>query len=281
MAAPAGEAVVVVAAPSRNGADPRHVLLDVPVSATTHGYLRDHALGSAPLVPVALAIEWLLRGARDCHRDPPVSAIRDLRVLRAIHLPRIDEGERLVVRCEVAPGETRCLLLQPGHGARPCVTAVVHVDGSGPAASSAPEDADEAPACYDGVELFHGPMFRVLRTVGPISERGVSATLVGLADRGWPAEPWITDPAACDAAMQLAVLWTGRMLGAHTLPMAVGTVRVHRPGPVSGPVRARAIGRSVGTGTAVCDVILFDAAGGVVAELGGIECVRRPETART
>ena len=276
VAAPSAEPVVMVAAPARNGASRRRVSVDIPVNGDSHAYLRDHAIAATPIVPVAMAVEWLLRAVRDSHRGRLVAGLRDVRVCRSARLAELEQGERLVARCEVDEAETRCQLLLPRQSALPCFTAVADLGEPGAAAWLTPADEDEEPVPYDGVELFHGPTFQALRSRGRISAEGVTATLDGLGERGWPNEPWGSDPLACDAALQLAVLWAGRCLGGITLPMAVSAVRVHRPGPAAGPIRARLIGGAVATGSARCDVILADADGHVITELLGVENVLRP-----
>jgi hypothetical protein len=95
---------------------------------------------------------------------------------------------------------------------------------------------------------------------------------------GWPAEPWRTDPAALDGGLQLALLWSNRMLGGPSLPMAVSSVRTFRTGPPDGPVRAVLTGERRGRDKTVTDIVFVEeATGRVVNELRGVEAIRRPE----
>ncbi|MEO6419646.1 MAG: SDR family oxidoreductase, partial [Polyangiaceae bacterium] len=43
-----------------------NVSVEVRVSASSHPYLTDHRVAGVPVVPVTLALEWMLRGARAC-----------------------------------------------------------------------------------------------------------------------------------------------------------------------------------------------------------------------
>ncbi|MFH9298448.1 SDR family oxidoreductase [Streptomyces sp. NPDC017520] len=129
---------------------------------------------------------------------------------------------------------------------------------------------------YDGEVLFHGPRFHALRTVRGLSEHGAEATVVGVRALGWADEHGPLDPAAVDGALQLAVLWGEKVLGAATLPMAVAECRLHRRGPVDGAVRCVVRRRTAHDTGARCDAALIDAAGSVLVELIGVELVVRP-----
>ncbi|MFH9690055.1 SDR family NAD(P)-dependent oxidoreductase [Streptomyces sp. NPDC017413] len=129
---------------------------------------------------------------------------------------------------------------------------------------------------YDGEVLFHGPRFQALRTVRGLSEHGAEATVAGLRALGWADEHGPLDPAAVDGALQLALLWGEKVIGAATLPMAVAECRVHRRGPVDGTVRCVVRGRKAHETGARCDAALIDADGSVLVELIGVELVLRP-----
>ena len=106
--------------------------------------------------------------------------------------------------------------------------------------------------------LFHGPAFQVIRSVDAVSDAGLMATVDGVIGRNWPDEPWTTDPAMLDGGLQLALLWTERLLGGPSLPTAVGELRVTgRPGP--GPFTATLTGRGATSTKVTCDVVFRDA----------------------
>jgi hypothetical protein len=129
---------------------------------------------------------------------------------------------------------------------------------------------------YDGRVLFHGPRFQGIRAVDGVSAEGITGTLVGVRELRWDAEPWRTDPLAVDGALQLVLLWVRHVLGGASLPMAVGEFHLYRPGPVAGSVTCRVRGTHAQDARAVCDAVLLDADGAVLAELRGIEAVLRP-----
>ncbi|WP_051733075.1 type I polyketide synthase [Kitasatospora phosalacinea] len=233
----------------------------VQVDSAHQPHLLDHAVGGRPVLPLALAAEWLLRATG-------ADALAGLRVLRALPLPDL-EGRGHVVRVVATEDgvELRC-----GDG--------IHVR-AGAADTAAPGHWTEpggvaTPLRYDGRPLFHGPMFRALDGAATVTADGAAATVRGLRELGWPGRHWRTDPAALDGCLQLALLWAREVLGEDVLPMAVGRLTVHRPGPLDGPGRCVLRPGRVAAPVAGCDVAVLDASGRVVAELLGVELVVRP-----
>ena len=77
------------------------ISVEVEVGGRTHPYLRDHRVGGKPVVPVAMAIEWMSRAARACGPDGDAVVLRDLKVLRGIKLEHFENGgDRLAVSCK-------------------------------------------------------------------------------------------------------------------------------------------------------------------------------------
>src|SRR5262249_102106 len=76
------------------GADATRVeRVEVCVNAQSHPYLADHRLGDVVVVPVGMALEWMLRGARAYRPDLVPTAVRNVRVLSGI---KIHDFERAV-----------------------------------------------------------------------------------------------------------------------------------------------------------------------------------------
>jgi NAD(P)-dependent dehydrogenase (short-subunit alcohol dehydrogenase family) len=264
------------------------VRAELLISARTHGYLADHRIAGAPVVPVALALEWMLRAARACRPDLVCAGLEGVKVLRGIRLDRFDaEGDRLELRChQLSNGAGAHLAVElrgKGDALHYSATAVMTdrlADPPAPLPAPALERWTGGPT-YDGHLLFHGPRFQVVRGVEGSSNAGLAGALVGTAEVGWPAEAWQSDPALIDGGLQLALLWARKALGGATLPMAVGDYRRHRAGLVAGPVRCLLHARQRLEARAVCDVSFVDAAGLLFAELRGVELVLRPAEIRT
>lgn len=294
----AGEARVVLAA----GDDPAAPApaddlrrAQVLVRSDTLPQLADHAPAGVPVLPVALVLNWFAGAATAWLPAAGRLVLRDLRVYRKYALPELSgPGHRLtVLGSRGAPGAPSGLdaelrgedglahfraVLDTGAGepgttawdtgaGEPGATAWGTPDGLKPLDRATP---------YDGEVLFHGPRFHALRTVRGVSEHGAEATVAGVRALGWADEHGPLDPAAVDGALQLALLWGEKVLGAATLPMAVAECRLHRRGPVDGAVRCVVRSRKAHDTGARCDAALIDADGSVLVELIGVELVVRP-----
>jgi len=288
-----GEVTIVVAGAA--GVGPlgaeaaRSVSLSLRVDAASHPYLADHRIAGMAVVPVALAIEWILRGALAARPDLPFASVREIKVLRPLKLEHFDCGGDLVhVRCRQVAGDgDRAEISAELRGRSDALHYRAAVDmvrwpPAAPATPSTPPlEAFDAAGLYDGHVLFHGPRFRVILGVEGISYAGIAGTLQGGAATGWPGDAWRTDPALLDGGLQLAVVWTRHVLAGASLPMAVGEMRFYRDGLAEGPVRCVVSARETHEVRAVSDVVFIDASGAVVAELLGVETVKRPDEPAT
>ena len=95
---PAPEARVIVSAGASAGPEAA-LAAQVTVAGPAYAYLADHQVGGVPVVPVATVLDWFAGAARAWRPTAGSIAIRDLRVLDKISLPRLaDGGHRLIVR---------------------------------------------------------------------------------------------------------------------------------------------------------------------------------------
>jgi acyl transferase domain-containing protein/NADP-dependent 3-hydroxy acid dehydrogenase YdfG len=257
---------------------PAEMAFDIWVDRERNPYLADHAIGNLPVVPVALAAEWFHRAiAETGHGRVPV--LRSLKVLGGVKLDPLLQGESLRLTRRFEDGHWRMFLVtgqgQPAYSAiadfdpwTPDFPAVV--ESSGPPAGGRP--------IYDGHVLFHGPAFQALRSLEGTTE-GMSADVVGLTELGWPDDAWQTDPAALDAMLQLGGKWSEQLLGGATLPMGFQTLYLAGSGPVRGTARATVRTRQLGNSRAVCDIVMADAQGTLLAAIGGVDYLLRPDFA--
>ncbi|HEX5890136.1 MAG TPA: SDR family NAD(P)-dependent oxidoreductase [Pyrinomonadaceae bacterium] len=257
--------------------------VEVSVTAQSHPYLAHHRLGDVVVVPVVMAIEWMLRGARAYRPDLVPTAVRNVRVLSGIKIHDFERSfDVLVVNCrEISNGTGSELSVElRGRNGTLHYSSVVQMSPHVLAAPATPAAPDLEPwtlsEIYDGDVLFHREDLHVIQTVDGISLAGIAGTLVGASEMKWPAGPWCTDPAALDGGLQLAAWWTHRVLGGASLPMALGELRLYRQGLVDGPVRCLVHGRNVHGARSVCDVSFVDSTGNLIAQMLGVESVLRP-----
>jgi hypothetical protein len=208
--------------------------------------------------------------------------LRGFKVLRKITLDHFDNGgTRLAVRC-TANGDPRLSIELLGAGSTPHYRATIDPSET-PAGQVArwetPSDLKplQRSEIYDGHVLFHGPRFQAIRSLQGVSHAGAAGTVVGTRELGWADAAQRTDPAATDAALQLALLWGEQVLGGATLPMSVGEYRVHRAGPADGQMRCVVRAKHVQSPRAECDIVLLDPDGSPRAELLAVDLVLRPE----
>nr|MBA2321509.1 SDR family oxidoreductase [Deltaproteobacteria bacterium] len=261
----------------------REVRVAVRTHRSSHPYLADHTLAGVPVVPVALALEWMAQAARAARPDLALDALIDVKVLRGIKLDQFEgAGDWFtIVAREVTNGRGAELALEvQGAGGAKHYAATGRMRDSRDAAPS----AGKSPSLkldpwkgtiYDGRLLFHGREFQMIDDVTGISKEGLSATMRGTDALGWSGADWQVDPAAVDGGLQMALLWTQHVLGGASLPMGVGGWHVYGV-PAPGPLKAVLRGSSVGRDKTVSDVSFVDSSGTVVAELRGVVAVLRP-----
>ena len=90
---------------------------------------------------------------------------------------------------------------------------------------------------------------------------------------GWPGaddEGWQTDPALLDGGLQLALLWTEKALGGHSLPTGVESLTIHSRGLPHGATKVMLQAREANGDKGVCDVTFTSDDGELIAELRGV-----------
>jgi hypothetical protein len=252
--------------PSRGG--------ELELSEVAQTWLADHRVGGRAVVPLAVVLDWMLRLAD----APEAVTLHDVDVVRGITAPAVASVQR--------SGSAFTVL---ANDAEPCYRARLGVaDGAAlwPGDDGEPLELDGlAPVArdplYDGDTLFHGPSLQVLRRIDGVGADGAIGEVADAAAAAWPEEPWRTDPAALDGAIQLAVVWAYEQIGRATLPMFVREARFRAAGLEPGPLRCVVRAVSVGEQSAICDVLLLRRStaadgGRVVAALNGLELVARP-----
>lgn len=246
---------------------------EVVVSSTSHPQLIDHAVDGVVVVPVVYAMEWMVRAATASRPDLQLGAITDLKVLKGITLPQFSNGiaTKLDVACEVVDtsdaGEV--LLVRLSGEGRPHYSCRVALGVEGltrPSVAGSDEAATHGLAPYGRSTLFHGPAFRVISGLGELTSEGVTAAAKGVLAKDWPTEAWVSDPAMIDGGLQLALLWTERMVGRRSLPTSIGSVAVYSP-PTQGMLRIDVRATESTDTKSRCDIDFIDSDGAVVCAM--------------
>jgi acyl carrier protein len=251
--------------------------MELRIDRGSHPYLTAHTIDGTPVVPVVLVVEWFARAAASFKPGLRLSALSEVKVLSGIRLTGFDAGgDRFQLSCrQVSNGDGATVALElRGIDGRLHYTATARlvVDRAEPVHTTpvlSLEDWGGQPI-YDNDVLFHGPAFQVIREVEGLSDDGISAALDGVEQVGWSGRNWRTDPAAFDGGLQLALLWSQRVLGGASLPTGIDEVRTWTDAPHSGSLRCVLKGRTVSRGKAVSDLAFLDSDGQLIAELNGV-----------
>ncbi|MFE2463002.1 SDR family NAD(P)-dependent oxidoreductase [Streptomyces sp. NPDC059402] len=251
---------------------------ELTLARPQYALLDDHRIDGAPVVPAAVLVHWFTGLARSWRPDTGPLVLHDLRVPRRIELR--EPGERLVLRGRTSTdGSERRggLALELGTvGAKYAGAVVADGPPPNPHPWRTPEGLEEVPEPYDGPELFHGPVFQVLEQVRLGADGGVAALRPRDAEP-WRAVPWTVDVAALDGALQLAVGWTARAGVGAALPVSIRECRIHRAGADWEAARVVVSARRTDGMSAECDAAVLSEDGTVLAELLGVELIRRPD----
>ncbi|GAA1324651.1 SDR family NAD(P)-dependent oxidoreductase [Pseudonocardia xinjiangensis] len=253
----------------------------------------DHRVGAHPVLPVAAALGWMVRGAEQRHRDLVAVGCRDVEVHRGIvldgtepaelelHLEdgRVDDG-RVIVRAAVRS-------VGPDGRPQPHFGATVVL--APPSPSPAPpveqprwrlgEGREDGLDVYAAADLFHGPLLQGVR-------RLVERTPVRLvAECRLPDTPldgggWASarhSPVLGDVVLQAACVLGVWYLDAGCLPLSVGRVDLYAPLPADTPFVLVVDDLRPGTSGVTVDVTAHAADGTVLQRWSDITAVSTPE----
>jgi hypothetical protein len=237
-------------------------------------FLRDHCVeDGVPVVPVVLVLEWFVRAGRAVWPGQDICC-RDLKVLAGAPLRDPERGAWFRIHCRRTADS---ILEVELHGGR-----VRHYSA---VLTPAPRDAlllakpgpmkktdrrlEPARSAYEDGLLFHGPHFQVLEALDDLSGEEGSADLRGTDEVDWGDGPWLTDPAALDGGLQLALLWGLRHKNRESLPTHFEAfVPLGVPGARARRCDLRV--RQSGRHEVVADLLFCEADGRPVAELRGV-----------
>jgi len=258
-----------------DGASERVQELEVSVARNSHAYLEGHAINGQPVLPLALAAEWLSRAARSFRPGLPQAALHDIKVLKGIRLGGFENGgDRFLIQATPLPAEHGVqmqMLIRDAKGHSNYSARVELLPETSPSDQPMTALALEpwsGQALYQDL-LFHRGSFELIEQLEGVSDQGISATLRGVSHAGWNGESWQLDVAALDAGLQMAVLFGRRMLGGPNLPTGIDQIRTFGL-PTAGLLNATAYRRTLGPSSVTTDIVFTDDCGRRVAELLGV-----------
>ena len=216
-------------------------------------YLKDHRLDGKPVLPAAVAIEFMVEAAQ--HNFPAwrVAGLKGVRVYKGIVL-------------ETSHRDIRILVGMPQPASQPAAAMEVEViiKGTGqpepifyrgmvvmsqtpprPEPYRLPPTSDFQDFGLSAAEAyrrmtFHGPLFQNIRSIQGINEKGIITTVVPSQPQsclaGSPSGQWILDPVMVDCSLQMGLLWQRTYLDITALPSNVKEIWIYQPLHTAGPL---------------------------------------------
>jgi NAD(P)-dependent dehydrogenase (short-subunit alcohol dehydrogenase family) len=250
-------------------------------------YLSDHRLDGNPVLPAAVALEYLVEAVQQEWPGWPVVAVRDFQVLSGVVLDNGPKRIQLTARTlGVASQDTSrvdvSVTLADGDTGRQCYSARVELSTS----RSALPRPDLVPisrletfpmSVQNAYErwLFHGPIFQTIEEIQGVTDNAIVGVLKPSSPRSCLARAasgnWLVDPVVIDGAFQLTLLFARLHTDMTPLPARFGVLKVSSD--LTGPtvrceIRARF---SAGGQHLETDTIFLSTNGEVIGVLEGAE----------
>jgi NAD(P)-dependent dehydrogenase (short-subunit alcohol dehydrogenase family) len=232
-------------APQRSAGPRGEVILRRTLSVAQDLYLGQHLVDEVPVLPAAVALEFMAEASALVWPDWVVSEVSDLRVLRGIRLEQSALDVEVVALASShgdASGFNAALSLRPvGGEGRPYYKATVHLTGTPVASTGYQSILQPGPStitaqnAYRDV-LFHGPCLQIIQRLIGLDRRGGLAEVQSTPPSEWlsatpPDAAWLFDPGLVDSALQMLLLWAHVTRGELALPNRIGRVRRYGTGP--------------------------------------------------
>ncbi|MFP4445806.1 MAG: SDR family NAD(P)-dependent oxidoreductase, partial [Desulfosudaceae bacterium] len=261
------------------------------ISLEAFPVLHSHVLNEKPVVPFALAAEWIGSGALHANPGLRLTGLDEMRMLAGIKLNGASAGIAVMTEKARKKGaffEVGVQIRSGRAGGEPLLhyaaTALLAGSFDDPPAYTEPEPLARAnysrpvEEVYEKI-LFHGSDLYGIREITGCCAEGIKARVsCAPPPAQWIAQPirnaWLSDPLVLDAAFQLAIVWSYENTGTRCLPVGLARFRQFRPAfPAEGvtvilEVRERTKHKLRG------DFIFLDPEGVVVARMEGYEAVQ-------
>lgn len=209
-------------------------------------YLLDHRLEGKPVLPAAMAIEFMAEASQTAYPEWKVVAMRDVRVFKGVVLEEDPVRLSLAVQPKEDAGHGKGFKTLDVSVTNPLNRIQTFYKATAVLSKSLPFSRAGSPLSDMGLSpfrtsvkgayeewLFHGPRFQCIRDIQGISEKGMAARLVPSSPYNCLASPthahWLMDPVAIDGGLQLVLLWARNFLDITVLPSSFEVVHVYRP----------------------------------------------------
>ena len=264
-----------------------NLVFERSIDVDSHPVLRSHVLDGRAVLPLALHAEFLAHAALHANPGLLFHGFDDLRVTNGVTVGDGGSARVRVLAGKISKRDGLFVVPVELRGKRDG-RDVLHSRAEAVLAGALPPapPADPVPALepyphpVDEVYqyfLFHGPDLHAIDKLDGLSDTAFAGTARPAPPPAeWLANPprgaWVADPLVLDAAFQMMILWSFAEHGAGSLPAFAKRYRQYRRFPV-GPTGVRIRVTADNGTTAKADIDFVDAAGQLVARMGGYEAV--------
>jgi len=205
--------------------------------------LDDHRLDGNPVLPVAVALEYIVEAVQKERPGWHVVAVRNFRVLSGVVLENGPKQIRLATQTvEVVSQNTSrvevSVKLLDGDTGRQCYGARVELSTSRTAipndATKPLSDLQAFPMSVENAYerwLFHGPVFQTIEEIQGVTENVIVGVLKPSSPQSCLARArsgkWLVDPVIVDGAFQLTLLFARLQTDMTPLPARFGILRLY------------------------------------------------------
>jgi acyl transferase domain-containing protein/NAD(P)-dependent dehydrogenase (short-subunit alcohol dehydrogenase family) len=259
---------------------------DKTVDLISDPYLDHHRLDGIPVLPFAVAMEYMTEAAAVLCPGMAGVALSDVQLLRGLSLQNREAAPLRITLWESADapdaGQRRFTARLDDGAARPCYQATVTVGWSAEpmAVNRRSEALQPLPLSVTEVYqrwLFHGPLFQTLTGFVGYNEQGIVTTLrCSQASDFYPPTAtahWQFDPALIDGALQSILVWARLTRDVTPLPCRIGQIYCYGAAALPDVFQCRvAVLSQVGDALIRCHITLLDEQQRLRVEIQGFEC---------
>lgn len=267
------------------------------IETKDHIYLDDHKFDGIPVMPMAVALELMIQGAKSVYPDRSVVKVSNLDIPSGVVFhsdqkkfvveakPERGTDGLVSVQLSSLTGKTKkthfhCKVqMSAAPNPAPEVwntqdeTAIPQVIG--PCSKLSSETDVPQPGDVYGKWLFHGPIFQGIKEVMHLAEDGIAGKVKGARPidciRSADSSRWNIDPVLLDSSMQLAGIWARFYRDVTVLP--TGFKSMHFFGAMPMNATAQIFLNPTMATELLCDLAIYDENGKIaviVEGLGGI-----------
>jgi acyl transferase domain-containing protein/NAD(P)H-dependent flavin oxidoreductase YrpB (nitropropane dioxygenase family)/NAD(P)-dependent dehydrogenase (short-subunit alcohol dehydrogenase family)/acyl carrier protein len=239
-------------------------------------YLRDHRLDAKPVLPAAMAIEFMAEAAQQNFPGWQVAGLKSVRVCKGIVLDNAHQDIRILVGIPGSPNQEAAtmeleVVIKGTASSEPVFyrgTVVMGQTSLHPEPYRLPPISEFQDFGLSAAEAyrrltFHGPLFQNIQSIRGISEKGILTTIIPSEPQSCLADSlpgqWLIDPVVLDCGLQLGLFWQRTYFDITPLPSNFSEIWIYQPLYAGGPLECfYEVLREFGRTTVTANIYFLD-----------------------